>query len=68
MFIAVINDRVVRSCRNIDEINDMVAHVLRNHPVNANVIPYPVEVYTRIGSYTTKVVESYPKEKPWYEG
>jgi len=65
VFICVINNQTVRWCQSVDMVQDMVTDCIACLPKGPSITPVTIEVYARIGTYTTKTVENRPKEKSW---
>ncbi len=63
MFIAVVNDQTVRWCDSLESVNDMISDLIKGLPKGKEVAPVSIDVFVKIGSYTTKIVESWPKKK-----
>jgi len=63
MFICVINNQTVRWCQSVDMVQDMVADCIACLPKGPSITPVEIEVYARIGIYTSK-----PLRKPLSDG
>jgi len=70
MFAIVVNNEVYHRCANIDDIPMAVQSVIAkfNGVPSRDPWGHTIQVYASVGSYTTKAVESWPKEKSYNSG
>jgi hypothetical protein len=65
MFAIVCNNKVMSRCENIGQIDDHVKRVMKQMESMLTSVPWGhnIDVYAYVGGYTTRQVESWPKEK-----